>query len=139
MTHAFSVLFFYLFWPNPANATYGNPKVMALIVACALLIVASLTISLWRRSVGNAILKKLSRTWALAAFWFGLTGLVFVVARVEQIQFVSMRIWWVLWAAIAILYVFLQMKLFRARYYAVLPSEREDDPRGKYLPRRKKN
>ena len=111
---------------------------MALLAFCVLLMVGSLGLSMWRKKSSSPNVKKLSRSWATASFWFGLTGLIFVVARVEQIQFLAMRIWWVIWLAIAIFYVVLQAKFFRARHYEVLPTETVIDPRAKYLPRKKK-
>ncbi len=131
-------LFSFLFWPNPANATYSSPKAIALLAVCALLMALSIVISVWRKNHKNPVTRKLTRSWGTASFWFGLTGLILVVARVEQIQFVSMRVWWVLWLAIAIFFIFLQFKLFTARHYEVLPMVKHVDPREKYLPKRKK-
>ncbi len=128
----------YLFWPNPANAYYDSPKAMALLVVCGLLILASFGMSFWRKRMHDGILRKLSRSWSVAAFWFGLTGLVMVIARAEQIQFVSMRFLWVLWLLVAALYLAFQIRLFRARYYQVLPTVTKEDPMGKYLPGKKK-
>ncbi|MBI5156010.1 hypothetical protein HZA45_01910 [Candidatus Peregrinibacteria bacterium] len=127
----------YLFWPNPANAYYDSPKAMALLIVCGVLILASFGISFWRRRTHDGILRKLSRSWSVAAFWFGLTGLVLVIARAEQIQFVSMRFLWVLWLLAAALYLAFQIRLFRARYYQVLPTVTKEDPMGKYLPKKK--
>lgn len=128
----------YLFWPNPGNATYGSPKAMLLLIICILLVVASFGVRLRRRSIRSGVLRKLTRSWASAAFWFGVTGLVMVVARAEQIQYLSMRFLWVLWALLLLLYLCLQVRLWRARYYEVVPSVITEDPRGKYLPRQKK-
>lgn len=128
----------FLFWPNPANADYGSPKVVALMILCGLLIVGAFALSFWRKRMKNPVTKKLSRSWGVAAFWFGLSGLILIVSRVEQIQFVSMRFLWVIWIAIAAFYVYIQVRLFRARHYEVLPREASVDPRSKYLPRKKK-
>ncbi|MDD4628349.1 MAG: hypothetical protein PHE68_03060 [Candidatus Peribacteraceae bacterium] len=128
----------YLVWPNPGNASYGSPKIQILLVACALLILLSFTMSFWRRNMRNPVTKRLSRTWPSAAFWFGLIGLVLVVSRVESIGFLAMRLWWVILAAVGALYLFLQYRIFRARHYQQMPREFTDDPREKYLPRKKK-
>jgi hypothetical protein len=37
-----------------------------------------------------------------------------------------------------VVYVFFQIKMFKLKYYKKLPSETVNDPRKKYLPRRKK-
>lgn len=131
-------LFIYFFWPNPGNVTYGSPKVLALLILCLLLIVVAFLISIWRRRVQNQVTKKLSRSWASAFVWFGFTGLILVIARVEQIQYVAMRVWWVFWVIAAIVYIAFQIRLWRARHYEVLPKEVSVDPRSKYLPKRKK-
>jgi len=128
----------YLFWPNPGNAGYDTPKVIALIVLSMLLIVGSFAIARWRNSLTNQSLKKVSRSWSTASVWFGLTGLVLTVSRVEQIQFLSMRALWGVWLVIAILYFTLQVRTVRMRTYEVLPSVKSSDPRAKYLPKRKR-
>lgn len=127
----------YLFWPNPGNAHYSSPKALTLLIVCGLLVVASFVVSRWRKRQ-NDQLRRLSRSWPSAMMWFGLTGLVLIVSRVEQIQYVAMRFIWVLWIAAAVLYVFFQVKAFRMRYYEVLPAQSVTDPRSKYLPKRKR-
>lgn len=131
-------LFVYLFWPNPGNAHYDSASLQALLIVCALLIVFSVLFRFFRSRMGNPVLKKLSRSWAAAAFWFGATGSVFVVSRVEGIGFLAMRIWWVAWGILLALYLGVQMRLFRVRYYEKLPAEASEDPRDRYLPKRKK-
>ena len=128
----------YLFWPNPANASYSSPKAMALIIFCALLIVASVALSLWRQKMTNPVSKKLTRSWPSAAFWFGFSGLILTISRVEQIQFISMRFLWLVWLVIAVLFIAVQLRLFKARHYQGLPQNVSHDPRAKYLPKRKK-
>lgn len=128
----------YLFWPNPGNAHYGSPKVMALLGICALMILGSFALSWWRKNKASPAIRKVSKSWPTAALWFGLVGLFLAVSRVEQIQFVSMRFLWVLWLGALILYFFWQMRVYRNRYYEVLPNEPVVDPRSKYLPKRKR-
>ena len=131
-------LLVYLFWPNPANAYYNSPKAIALIVVCGLLVLGSFALSFWRKRMRNSVTRKLTRSWPSAAFWFGLTGLVMVICRAEEIQFLSMRFLWVLWLALAVLFVILQIRLWNARHYEVLPTVTKEDPMGKYLPGKKK-
>lgn len=128
----------YLFYPNPANANYSSPKAIALMVLCALFIAASFGIKAWRRKTQDGKLRQLSKTWSAAALWFGIVGLVLVIARVEQIQYVAMRFWWLVWLLALGLYAFLQFKLYKARYYSVLPTAVVKDPRDRYLPGKKK-
>jgi hypothetical protein len=127
----------YIFWPNPGNAHYDSPKAMALIIICALMVVGSFVLSQWRKKA-SAGMRKSSKSWPTASFWFGLIGLVLVVARVEQIQFIAMRLWWILWALFLVLFIGFQVKNYRARHYEVIPTITEDDPRAKYLPKKKK-
>ena len=128
----------YLFWPNPGNATYDSPKAVALIVVCLLMMVLAFVISFWRKKKASQPMRKISKTWSGAAFWFGLVGLILVVARAEQIQYVSMRFMWVLWLGFLLLYAYFQVKLYRNRYYEVIPSQPTIDPRSKYLPKKKR-
>lgn len=128
----------YFFWPNPGNANYDNPKVIALLVFCALLVIASFVISRWRDGLHNQSLKKVSRSWSSASLWFGLTGLLFTVSRAEQIQFLSMRALWLIWAAAAVLFIALQIRAVQTRTYEVIRATKKEDPRSKYLPKRKR-
>lgn len=128
----------YIFWPNPGNTHYDNPKVIALIVICFLLVIGSFILTRWRKNLQNQSLKKVSRSWSAASLWFGLTGLLFTVSRVEQIQFLSMRFLWLLWAIAAVFYVYVQVRTVRMRTYEVIPSVKREDPRSKYLPKRKR-
>ncbi len=111
---------------------------MGLLLLCVALVAASFGIRYWRKSLQNPITRKLSRSWASVSFWMGIVGAVLVVARVEEIQFVAMRFMWVVWAAAALFYVYMQWRLFTAKHYEVLPRSRMDDPREKYLPGKKR-
>jgi hypothetical protein len=128
----------YLFWPNPGFASYTDPDMIALLAVCVLLIVGSFIIGFWRRKQSNPIARKLSKSWSSVAFWFGIVGLVMVVSRVEDIQFFAMRFLWIVWLVLLLLYVWFQIKRWRARHYEVLPTVVTHDPRDAYLPKRKK-
>ncbi|PIR48737.1 hypothetical protein COU80_03505 [Candidatus Peregrinibacteria bacterium CG10_big_fil_rev_8_21_14_0_10_55_24] len=108
-------------------------------MVCGFFVLFSIAVRFWRRRSSNPSFKRLSRSWASAAFWFGLVGFVFIVARVEQISFLAMRFLWVLWGISFAVYLWFQVRLFRLRYYATLPSQVTEDPRTKYLPSKKKN
>lgn len=126
----------FLFYPNPANASYDSPKAMALLAFCALLVLGSYWIKRWRKKQ-DPIAKKLSKNWPSISFWLGLIGLFLIVARVETISYVSMRLWWVIWCVYLIFYVVMQVRMFKARHYEILPKEKVEDPREKYLPGKK--
>lgn len=128
----------YLFWPNPGPTTYENPKVIGLLLLCAVLLVASLLFRVWRRKLQNPVLRKLTRSWPSAALWFGVIGLFLVVSRAEGVSYVSMRFLWIVWGLALVLYVLLQCKLMRLKYYEPIPSQMPDDPREKYLPKKKR-
>jgi hypothetical protein len=131
-------MFSYLFWPNPGTTSYSNPKVVAVLFICGAMLVASSLIKRWRLKQGNPVTKRLSKSWATASLWFGVVGLVLAVSRVEGIQFIAMRLWWLVWGVGLLLYVALQIRIFRARHYEILPQDTSSDPRAKYLPKQKK-
>lgn len=131
-------VFSYIFWPRPPATGYDNPKIQAVLVVCALLVVASFALRYWRRKLRNPQTKKLSKSWSSAAFSFGVVGVILAVARAEDISYISMRFWWVLWVAFLALYLFMQFRLFRAKHYEMLPKQEFSDPRDKYLPKKKK-
>lgn len=81
------------------------------------------------------MLRKLTRSWASTLLWFGISGLMLVVARVEYIQFVAMRFWWLVWCLALLVYGVFQYRNVRQRYYRVIPQARVEDPMEKYLPR----
>ena len=128
----------YLFYPNPGNAAYTSPKALLLLAVCAGLLLIAASIKVWRMKLKNPVTKKLSGTWPASFLWFGIVGLVLVVSRVENIQFLAMRFLWVLWGASFFLFVFFQAKRYRMRNYEVLPKVVSTDPRSKYLPGKKK-
>lgn len=133
-----TALLFWIFDPHPLPASYSSPNVLGLGVVMAALLLASFALRLWRSRQQNAVLRKLSRSWSPACFWFGIVGALLIIARTEDVLLLSMRLFWLLWAAAFIAYAFLQVRLFRARHYTVLPTARVDDPRSKYLPKRKR-
>jgi len=124
----------FLFTVNPKGVGYGSPSMVWLFVLCGALILASFIILFWRRRLENPVTRKLSRSWSSACFWFGMIGLLLVVCRVEQIQFLSMRFLWVLWVLCFALYAFFQVRQYRARHYKILPRVKHVDPRDRYLP-----
>lgn len=128
----------YLFWPNPGNADYTSPKALLLILLCVALVVASFVWPRVRGRSSNVQLKKISGSWGTAAGWFGWTGLVLVIARVEEIQFIAMRFLWLLWGVALLVYLFVQYRIYTMRYYEVLPTAPTADARARYLPKKKK-
>lgn len=127
----------YLFWPNLGTGSYGSPTMIILLAVSAGFVVASFIVRWWRAKKASPTARRLSGSWPSAALWFGLVGVILVVSRVEGIQFLSMRFLWILWAAALALYGYFQMRRFRLQHYEVLPRMQEDDPRAKYLPRKK--
>lgn len=128
----------YILWPNLGTTTYDNPKVLVLLGIAAGLMVLSFIVRFWRKRVQNSVTRKLSRSWSSASFWFGFVALILAVSRVEGISYVSMRLWWIVWVVMLVVYVFFQVKLFRMRHYEKIATEVLEDPRAKYLPKRKK-
>lgn len=128
----------YIFYPNPANADYTNPKAIVLLLVCVLFVVASFVVPRMRNRSADTQFKKISRTWATACGWFGWSGLVLVIARVEEIQFISMRFMWVIWGIALAAYLALQVRNYRVKYYQIIPSKPTEDVRAKYLPTKKK-
>ncbi|MAE68633.1 MAG: hypothetical protein QF793_03725 [Candidatus Peribacteraceae bacterium] len=129
----------YLFWPNPPAPFYSSPKVVVAFLVCAVLIVSSFALKRWRSAQSTAVTRKLSRSWANVALWYGIIGIFLTVCRVESISYLSMRFWWIVWGASAAVYIGFQIKMYRMRHYEVVPQEKKDeDPREKYLPSKKK-
>jgi uncharacterized membrane protein len=129
----------YLFWPNPPAPAYSSPKVVMILLVCVVLIAASFSLKRWRSKQSSSVTRKLSKSWSRVALWLAISGLFLTVCRVEGISYISMRFWWIIWALSALLFVGFQIKMFRMRHYEVLPQEgKEEDPREKYLPKKKK-
>ncbi len=131
-------LIVYWFWPNPGGWHYADAHVRLILGICLLFVVGSFVIAYLRSRTSNPMTKILSKSWPSAAFWFGIVGAVLVVSREATIQFMSMRILWVVWGLLLGLYLFIQILSFRRRHYTVLQSQRVVDEREKYLPKRKK-
>ena len=131
-------MFSYLFWPNPGASSYDNPRVMVLLCVGAALILLSFIVRYVRRSMGTQG-RKLSKSWSSMFFWSGVVALVLTVSRVEQISYVSMRFWWIVWVASILLFVVVQWRRWRSLHYQVLPQQSVNDPRDKYLPHKKRH
>jgi glucan phosphoethanolaminetransferase (alkaline phosphatase superfamily) len=136
--NTFTALLRHFFYPNPAGGSYGSTSMIVAMAICALLIVISFVIRWWRTRQADQRVRTLSRGWSSVTFWFGVVGLVLVVSRAEHIQFFAMRFLWVLWGVALAVYIGLQIRLWRARYYQVLPKLHVEDPRDKYIPGKKK-
>ena len=130
-------LVIYLLWPNPAGWTYQTPQVVALLIGSFLLIAASFALRFWRRSLTNEKTKILSRSWPSLTFWYGFVALFLTVSRTEGIQFISMRLLWIIWAAFLLLSLAFQVVQFRKLHYTVIGRANVLDEREKYLPRKK--
>jgi steroid 5-alpha reductase family enzyme len=128
----------FLFWPNPGNADYTSPKALLLLVLCIAAVVTSFVLPRLRARWQDPQLKKVSGSWAAACGWFGWSGLLLVIARVEEIQYLGMRFLWVIWGAALAAYLALQVRVYRNRYYEVIPNRPTQDARAQYLPKRKK-
>jgi small-conductance mechanosensitive channel len=126
----------YWVWPNPGGWHYNDPKVMAVLVACAALVFLSLVLRYWRKTLTSPVTRNLSASWSSALFWFGVVAAVMVVSRVETIQFVSMRLLWVIWLVSFALYFVFQIMQFRRRHYVVLKRAHVLDERDRYLPKK---
>jgi hypothetical protein len=129
-------IFSYLFWPNPG--AISTEKFLVVLIGCCLLVFLSLVLRFWRKRQTDAMIRRLSASWARAALWFGCIGIVLIVSRSEGIQFIAMRFLWIVWGVALLLYILFQIQRFRTRYYQVVPQKKEADPREKYLPKPKK-
>ncbi len=131
-------LFSYLFWPNPANAYYTDPNMVLMLGLGLALVVASFILRAWRGGLADHRLKKLSASWQSAAMWFGGTLIFLVICRVETIQFLAMRALVFLWAIALVAYILWQLKRFKSQYFQIVPRDRIDDARDKYLPKKRR-
>lgn len=126
--------FSYLFWPNPGGMSYSDPHALLALFICGVLLLLGLVFSLLRWRSRSGAFRRLTRSWARAALWFSGIGLLLVVARTEEIQYLAMRFWWVLWLGGLLLFVILQWRRARLLWYEVLPTASVQDSREKYLP-----
>ncbi len=127
----------YWFWPNPGGWQYADPKVAIALAGCGALILLSFIIKYWRGQLQSSITRSLTSSWSTVLFWFGLLGVIFIICRVEMIQFMAMRLLWLLWALSLGLYALYQLLRFRRRHYVLLDRVKVLDERDKYLPRKK--
>jgi len=134
MTQFFS----YWFWPNPGNWHYTDPKVQALLIGCVALMLGYFILRYWRSKAHNPITRNLSASWATSSMTFGIIGLILAVSRVETIQFMSMRVLWLVWVLALLGYVAFQFIKFRRKHYVVVKKQPFRDAREKYLPRKKR-
>src|SRR3989344_3048054 len=127
----------YWFYPRPPATSYDNPKVLLMVLFCVLLFFGSFAVSFCRKNRENAVTKRLMKSWAPCMRWFGGIGMVLLVARAEDIQFLSMRAFWMLWVLGVLGFASVQIWRFRVKHYTIVPKTYVEDPREKYLPKRK--
>jgi len=127
-----------LFDPFPPALEYSDPLLLPFLLIALGLLAASYFLSRLSRNHPNPVTKKLTKIWPKAAFFYGFVALILVVSRAEAIQYIAMQFWWIVWAILGILFATVQYRLFRSRHYQVLKSEHVEDPREKYLPKRKR-
>ncbi len=128
--------FIYWVWPNPGGWHYHDHNVEAYIALNLALIVLSFVIRYWRQKQKNPQTRILSSSWSSVAFWFAIVGLFLIVCRVEQIQFLSMRLLWAFWVLALILFVIFQALQFRRRHYTVVGRPQTVSHLDKYLPKK---
>ena len=128
----------YIFWPHPPHAAFFSVKVQIAFWICVAFVAVSVALRLWRNGIKNSVTKKLSKSWASTLQWYGLIGIVLVVARVVEAQYIAMRLWWIVWLVSLCVYVFVQVRMWRSRHYEIIPSKTVSDPRDPYLPSRKR-
>jgi hypothetical protein len=128
----------YFFYPNPYAPQYSDPKVLFIALTCVALIIAGLvTKSLFSKSADKQF-KKLSASWPRAMLWFGVIGLIMLIARTESVSYVSMRLWWVFWLLFGLLYIVFQVKQYGTKYYKVISTGKSTGKPVRYLPKKKK-
>lgn len=129
----------YLFWPNPGGAAYDDPNPRMALAICGALLLLSLALRIMRARSHSGSVRRFAQSFDRVALWFGVTGLLLVVARVEEIQYVAMRFWWIVWGGSFILCSVVRLRRLRLLGYEVILSASPPDSREKYLPRRKRS
>ncbi len=129
----------YLFWPNPGGAAYGDPHPRMALAICSALLLLSLALRILRVRSRSGSVRRFAQSFDRVALWFGVTGLLLVVARVEEIQYLAMRFWWIVWGGSVVLCCIVRLRRLRLLGYDVIPSAAPPDSREKYLPRRKRS
>jgi len=127
----------YWFYPNPGSANYGSPKVLILFGVLGVFFLASFALAAWRNRHQNSVTRRLAKSWAAALRWFSIIGIVLIICRVEEIQFFAMRILWAVWGLSIIVFILLQAWFWKRMHYSIIPRSTTEDPREKYLPRKK--
>lgn len=129
----------YLFWPNPGGVMYSDPHPLIALLVCGLFLLSSLMVRRMHARSHSGPFRRLTQGWARAFWWFGVLGLLLVVARAEEIQYVAMRFWWIVLGVSVVAYGAWQCRRARTLWYEVIPSAALPDSREKYLPHRKRS
>lgn len=116
-----------------------DPHPLIALTVCGLLLLLSLVLRVVRARSSSGSFCRLAKSWARAALWFGVGGTFLVIARAEEIQYIAMRFWWIVWGGSAVGYAFLQWRRAQCILYEVIPSAPVRDLREKYLPRAKRS
>ncbi len=126
-----------LFSLAPGVLPYTHPLVVAMLALSALLFVCAFFVGRVRNGLSGTM-KKVSKSWGPLLCVFGVIGVILAVSRAEGITYFSMPFLAFLWALLLIVIFMLQFLLYRRRAYVILPQQRVEDPREKYLPKPKR-
>jgi hypothetical protein len=106
---------------NPTSvAHYSSPEILVMFALAAACFVAWFLLRRWHKKQ-QSLTRKLSASWSIVSFWFGVVALLLIISRVERVQVMAAPFLWLFWAVGLLAYVFVQWRLFRAKHYEVLP------------------
>lgn len=126
----------YYFAPYP-NPNFQFSKITLAI--CALILVAGIALIFFRKKMGSSKQQKWIRLYGKRLVNMGILGLALLFFREVGIPYFSMRIWWVVWLILLIAFSVLAVKhAIKAKNQVTVVKPKAEDPRTKYLPKRKK-
>ena len=128
----------YLFWPNNGTAPYSSTSVATFLIVSIALIIISYYLRKWLNKQSNKQTRKLAASWPNIALWYGIFGIMLAVSRAENVAYLSMRIWWIIWGVSLLLIAIWQWRTFQRKHYTIIPQKKVADVRDKYLPKKKR-
>lgn len=127
----------YYFNPYPGSGFQFSKIILA---GCLVVFLLGIFILFYRKKKAQPRHKKWIQTYGKRIINMAIVALGLLFVREVGIPYFSMRLWWGIWAIMLLIFSFMALKQFRKANRLTLEIKpKAQDPRAKYLPKKKKH
>lgn len=109
------------------------------LILIGILLISSIAVHYYRqKECKDRIAKKLLKTIPSGLFNFGVTLILLWLFRETGLPYLSMRLWWFLFAIVFVVWIFKKIRFYRTNYQLKMNKLKNQSTKNKYLPKKKK-